>query len=112
MNKIQPSARQSRLFTTIRKKASVNIVRKGENSGNQSGHACSSQPPYVLKYHILMTALLEEGIVLTLSSIYTHFNTLKKKNFRKTLWKKVKLLKLSNFIFFHNVFYAVCILKF
>ena len=48
---------------------------------------------------------------LNLSSIYTHFNTLKKKNFRKTLWKKVKLLKMSNFTFFHNVFYAICILK-
>ena len=51
---------------------------------------------------------------LTLSSIYTHFNTLKKKkkkNLRKILWKKVKLLKRSNFTFFHNVFYAICILK-
>ena len=28
-------------------------------------------------------------------------------SFRKTLWKKVKLLKMSNFTFFHNVFYAV-----
>ena len=48
---------------------------------------------------------------LTLSSIYSHFNTLKKKNFRKTLWENVKLLKMSNFTFFHNVFYATCILK-
>ena len=29
----------------------------------------------------------------------------------KTLRKKVKLLMLSNFTFFHNVFYAICILK-
>ena len=29
----------------------------------------------------------------------------------KTLREKVKLLKMSNFTFFHNVFYATCILK-
>ena len=27
------------------------------------------------------------------------------------MWKKVKLLKMSNFTFFHNVLYAICILK-
>ena len=27
------------------------------------------------------------------------------------MWKKVKLLKMSNFTFFHNVFFAICILK-
>ena len=27
------------------------------------------------------------------------------------MWKKVKLLKMSNFTFFHIVFYAICILK-
>ena len=48
---------------------------------------------------------------LTLFSLYTHFNTMKKKSFGKTLWTKVKLLKMSNFNFFHNVFYAICILK-
>ena len=48
---------------------------------------------------------------LTLSSIYTDFNTLKKKALRKTLWRKVKSLKMSNFIFFPNVFYTICILK-
>ena len=47
----------------------------------------------------------------TLSSIYTHSNTLKKKIFGKALWKKVKLLKMSNFTFSHNVFYAICILE-
>ena len=36
---------------------------------------------------------------------------MKIKNFMKTLWKKIKLLKISNFTFFHNVFYAICILK-
>ena len=29
----------------------------------------------------------------------------------KTLWKNVKLLKMSNFTSFHNVFYAICILN-
>ena len=51
------------------------------------------------------------SLSLTLSSLYTNFNSLNKKSFRKTLWEKVKLLKLSNFTFFHNVFYAICILK-
>ena len=41
----------------------------------------------------------------TLSSKHTHFNTLKKKAIGKTLWKKVKLLKMSNFTYYHNVFY-------
>ena len=36
--------------------------------------------------------------LLTLSSIYTHFNTFKKKSFRKTLWKKVKLLTYRRFV--------------
>ena len=47
---------------------------------------------------------------LTLTSMYTHFN-IKEKSFRKTLWKKVKLLKMSSFAFSHNVFHAICILR-
>ena len=35
----------------------------------------------------------------------------KKKTFEKTLWKKVKLLRMSNFTVFHNAFYTACILK-
>ena len=31
--------------------------------------------------------------------------------FKETLWKTVKLLKMSNFTVFHNVFYVICILK-
>ena len=42
--------------------------------------------------------------------IYSFQHT-EEKSFRKTLWKKVKLLKMSNFTFFHNVFYAICIFK-
>ena len=40
------------------------------------------------------------------------FLDIEQKHFRKTLWKKVKLLKMSSFTFFHNVLYAICILKF
>ena len=58
---------------------------------------------------VLFRFYLDVYCALTLSSIYTSFNTLKKK--RKTLWKNVKLLKMSNFTFYHNVFYAICILK-
>ena len=47
---------------------------------------------------------------LTLSSIYS-FEHIEEKGVRKTLWEKVKLLKMSNFTFFHNVFYAICIFK-
>ena len=54
---------------------------------------------------------LSYSLRLTLSSIYTHFNTLKGKSYKKTLWKKVKLLKMSNFTFIHNDFHAICILK-
>ena len=64
------------------------------------GHDGSHHPRYA-----------EYNPVLTLSSIYTHLNKLKEKSYRKTLWKKVKLLKMSNFTFFYNVFYAICILK-
>ena len=39
------------------------------------------------------------------------FQHIEEKCFRKTLWKKLKLLKMSNFTFFHNVFYAISILK-
>ena len=50
------------------------------------------------------------GKGLNVSSIYTHFNTMKKKTLWKTLLKKMKLLKMSNFTYFQNVFYAICIL--
>ena len=59
----------------------------------------------------LRTCSTRRNCCLALSCIYTYFNTLKKKSLRKTLWKNVKLLKMSNFTFFHNVFYAICILK-
>ena len=32
---------------------------------------------------------------------------MKKKIFRKSLWEKVKMLKMSNFTFLHNDFYAI-----
>ena len=39
--------------------------------------------------------------------ILTHL----RKKLRKTLWEKVKLLILSNFTFFHNLFFVICIVK-
>ena len=39
------------------------------------------------------------------------FYHLEEKGFWKILWEKVKLLKMSNFTFSHNVFYAICISK-
>ena len=46
-----------------------------------------------------LPALVLQVSFLTLSSIYTPFNTLKNKCCRKTLWKNVKLLKMSIFTF-------------
>ena len=62
--------------------------------------------------HLKLTYQVK-GKGLSLSSIYAHFNSLKKKKktLEKTLWKKMKLLILSNFIFFHYVFYAICVFK-
>ena len=68
-----------------------------------------------LRQDILFLGIASEDVkkflTLTLSFIYTHLTHRRKKNFRKTLWKKVKLLKMSNVTFSHNVFYAICILK-
>ena len=47
-------------------------------------------------------------VVYLLLRIYSF---IKEKSFKKTLRKKVKLLKISNFTYFHNVFYVICILK-
>ena len=59
----------------------------------------------------MVTCISKVSNWLTLSSIYTHFNTLKKKALGKHCGKKVKLLILSNFTFFRNVFYAILILN-
>ena len=55
--------------------------------------------------------LWAETCLLLVNPFFHISEHIEKKSFRKTLWKKVKFLKLSNFTFFHNVFYAVCILK-
>ena len=47
---------------------------------------------------------------LILSSIFTHFNTSKKKS-RENIVEKGEIARMSNFTFSHNVFYAICILK-
>ena len=36
------------------------------------------------------------------------FSHIEEKSFRKTLWKKLKSLKMSNFTFLHNVFFIIC----
>ena len=59
-------------------------------------------------FNLDQSKIFSFGNGLILSSIYTHSYTLKKKGFRETMWKKAKLL---NFTFFHNVFYAIDILK-
>ena len=46
---------------------------------------------------------------LTLSSILILTNW--RKRLQENTFFKVKLLRMSNFIFFHSVFYAICILK-
>ena len=42
--------------------------------------------------------------LLTLSSIYSHFNTLKKKSFRKTLWKKGEISQNEQFYLYPQCF--------
>ena len=39
-------------------------------------------------------------VTLTVYPIYTHFSTLKKKNFKKTLWKKGEIAQHEQFHFF------------
>ena len=66
--------------------------------------------------HLLYPSKTSAGVwgggwgLLTLSSIYTHFNTLKKKAFENIV-EKGEIAQMSNFTFFQNVLYAVFILK-
>ena len=53
---------------------------------------------------------IKNGFLNPLLHIYSFYN-IEEKGFWKTLWKMVKSLILSNFSFFHRVFYAICILK-
>ena len=49
---------------------------------------------------------------MTLSSIYTHSNTLKTKKKKKKNVEKGKIVESEQFhLFVHNFFYAICILK-
>ena len=50
-------------------------------------------------------------VFLTISSIYTHLNTLKIEALGKHCGKRLNLLKMSNFTSFHDIFYAICIGK-
>ena len=71
------------------------------------------------KFHILYVSLENDkkhtfrSFVNEINpSLHIHsFLHIEEKGLWKTLWKKVKLLKMSNFTSFHNVFYAICILK-
>ena len=47
---------------------------------------------------------------LTLFSIYTHFHTLKKKALESDCGQR-EIAHMSNFTFFHNVFYGICIFR-
>ena len=49
-------------------------------------------------------------LYLTLSSIYTCFNTLKEKMLQENFAEKGEIALMSNFTFFRNVFYVPCIL--
>ena len=60
-----------------------NITEKGENALDE----------YFLHFPIKDRKKSNLLWHINPSSIYTHFNTLKKKALGKTLWKKVKLLK-------------------
>ena len=78
-------------------------------------------PNYVLQPNTIEKSKHELAIILVLLKtsvgyispfLQTYsFSHIKEKRFRKTLWKKVKLLKMSNFTFSHHVFYSICILK-
>ena len=46
----------------------------------------------------------------TFLHIYSCYH-IEEKSFSKALREKVKLLRMSNFTFFHNAFHAICILK-
>ena len=64
-------------------------------------------------YFFLFTKSVQKPY-LKVINLFLHiysFYHIEEKSFRKTLWKKVKLLRMSNFAFFHNVFYAICMLK-
>ena len=55
-------------------------------------------------FNLDQSKILSSGNGLSLSSIYTHFNTFKEKSFKKN-YKQISP-------FFHNAFNAICILKY
>ena len=113
--------------TTLKIKPFENIVGKGENAGNQLFLLFPQYflpfPKQISFFQSLLFLSSSNAFVLGQSKnslfdkelkpfpLHMHLNTLKKKSFRKTLQKIVKLLKMSDFIFFHNFFYAICIFK-
>ena len=63
---------------------------------------------YLSVYKILVSVKAGGGINLFLHS---RLNTLRKKLWENIVGKR-EIAQMSNFTFFHNVFYAICILKF
>ena len=77
-------------------------VEKGENAGNQHfTEIFSSFIPFALLVYICLKLFLHMYL----------FQHTEEMSSWKTLGKNVKLLKTSNVTFFHNVFYAIFILK-
>ena len=72
-----------------------------ENTVEKGGFA-QNEPFHIFPQCFLGNLYLK--ILQPFSALYTHLNTLKKKALGKHCGKKVKLLKMSNFTFFHNVF--------
>ena len=66
---------------------------------------------HVTNFNIfVLSSTIRNWQVNPLLHIYS-FSHIEEKSFRKTLLKKVKLPKMSNFTFFHNVFYSTCMLN-
>ena len=61
--------------------------------------------------NLVQPKTLSFGKQFILSFIYTHFNTMKKEALGKQRGKRCNRSQLSNFTFFLNVFYSICILK-
>ena len=93
-----------RHITEILLKTALNTIQ----SINHSIYPTQTNSILNLKNHGLFCCLQTP---LILSPHIDSFYHIEEKSFGKTQWLKVKLLILSNFTFFRNVFYAICILK-
>ena len=89
-----------------------NIVSKGEIACEQQSLLLKHcfLVDYCIKHQVTCIKYIQQRFNPFLHINY--FNTLNKQALGKHCGKKVKLLKMSNFTFFHDVFYAICTLKF